>query len=699
MIKETPYEFYNDKLGIKIKYLISDCNKHEHSLCLLSYRAFKKRMDSLTSGEKQLRRASIGYEALVDFRSLSQEWQDLITVTFGNPPEKVKENFFAKHYFTDNEALSFFKTHRYGERNEKYLDDETVLLYTYNASILNTVLKLKADRKGMKKALGSTTMDIWDSLSRDVNSFTLVHHNLPKNKDALRRKTNEYQKNGFTSLISGKLQNNNARKVATDEQTALIDELLSKHNNFDNEIICTMYNAVAKQLNWKNITSGTIANRKKERDLVVFAGRNGVSALRNTILMQNKRRKPSAPLLFWTLDGWDVELLYQKTDTNKNGHSVTTYNNRLNAVIVLDPYNYHIVGYAIGTHETPELIKSALQNAQNHICKLFGDYYKPYQIQTDNYGRGALKPTYESVCTVYTPAQVKNAKSKVIEPWFSRFNNKYCKMQSNWSGYNVTTGSKNQPNAEFLNKIKHSFPDLKGCIRQIENMIEADRKETLIDFMNGFDKIPQEFLSTMSKEYFLDALGNTTGYTNKLQPDGVTPTILGEEKCYDSFDLNFRMLSHINWTVKFDPHNLNNVLAVSEDGKHKFLLQEKYMPSMALADRMTEDSAQLKKVKDFNKYAEDYIIEERAKNANVLQNLFEDRPELNDTLAKMLLTDSLGQHKNQKSKERLQIEVQTEKVNRKIKKQEETINNNSWLQEQNEYLNNKLNLEKYLQDE
>ena len=696
MIKETPYEFYNDKLCVKVKYLTSD-RSHKDSLRLMTYRAFKKRMDSLTSPEKQLRRASIGVDALVEFRSLCQEWQDLITTTFGNPPEKVKENFFVKHYFTDNKALEFFKTHRYGERKDKYLDDETVLIYTYNASILNTVLTLKADRKGMKKALGSTTMDIWDSLSRDVNSFTLVHHNLPKNKDALRRKTVDYQKNGYASLISGKLQNSNAKKVASDEQTALIDELLSKHNNFDNEIICTMYNAVAKQLGWKDITSGTIANRKKEKEFVVFAGRNGVTELRNTILMQNKRRKPSAPLLYWTLDGWDVELLYQKTEVNKKGHSVTTYHNRLNAVIVLDPFNYHIVGYAIGTHETPELIKSALQNAQHHINNLFGDFYKPYQIQSDNYGRGSLKSVYESLCNVYTPAQVKNAKAKVIEPWFARFNNKYCKMMPNWSGYNVSTGSKNQPNTEFLNKIKHNFPDQQECIKQIEKMIELDRKDTINDFMKGFDKIPQEFLSTMSQDYLLDVLGNITGYTNKLEPNGIIPTILGEERCYDSFDLSFRMLSHIDWTIKFDPYNLTNVLAVSPDGKHKFLLQEKYRPSMAIADRILEDGAELKKVKDFNSYAENYIIEERAKNAEVLQSFFEGRPELNDTLAKMLLTDSLGQHKNQKSKERLQIEAKAEKVNKKIKKQEATLNNKNWVQEQNEYLDNKLNLDKYLQ--
>ncbi len=90
--KDTPYEYHNDKLGIKIKFLVSDKNKrHEKSLNLMTYRAFKKRMDSKTQSEKQLRRASLGFDALVSFNSLCQEWRDLITVTFGKPKEKAKQ--------------------------------------------------------------------------------------------------------------------------------------------------------------------------------------------------------------------------------------------------------------------------------------------------------------------------------------------------------------------------------------------------------------------------------------------------------------------------------------------------------------------------------------------------------------------------------------------------------------------------------
>ena len=83
----TPYEYYNDKLGVKIKFLISDKNKHEQSLCLISYRSLKWRMDSPNSSENQLRAGSWSYDALIEYKSLSQEWQDMLALKFDNPPK------------------------------------------------------------------------------------------------------------------------------------------------------------------------------------------------------------------------------------------------------------------------------------------------------------------------------------------------------------------------------------------------------------------------------------------------------------------------------------------------------------------------------------------------------------------------------------------------------------------------------------
>ncbi len=700
-MRRTPYEYYENKLGVKLSFLISDRNAVDESLKLISYNALHKRTKSATCTEKQLRRASLNFDGLVLYSSLSQEFKDRLNLRFGEPQKEVKRSWFAANYASDRAAFDFYAAHRYGDNNEKKLSTTFIERYTYNASVLNTVIKIKTNRKAYAKALGVANLNIWESLSKDVNAFRDVDHNLPNTPGGLRRKVNAYQNEGYISLVSKKLTNNNAAKVKEDEQLALLDELLAKHTNLDNMQVASLYNTVSERIGWKTITAQTVANRKEENNLVVFAGRNGANALSNKVLMQNKRMKPSAPMLYWTLDGWDAELLYQKSTTNKAGYAVTTYTNRLTMVVVLDPFNKYPVGYAIGTHENPQLIKEALRNAMQHTQELFGNFYRPYQLQSDHYGKGNLTPIYEACSTHYTPAKVKNAKSKVIEPWFNRFNKEYCQMFDNWSGHNVSSGSANQPNDEMLNKLRHQFPDEAGCRRQLEAAIEQDRAKKREDYVNQWQEVAQELRSQMSFETYLNFLGDTTGYSNKLMPEGLTPTINGAKLCFDSFDMEFRKQSHLDWMIKYDPADLSKVLAVNvevkggkikqEIGTYQFILQQKYVQSMALADRQQEDAKQLEQVKQFNSDVMQYITDTRSKNYDILDDLFQ-KPALQDTLAKLILVDSHGQHKNQRNqvsgRSRELIEVEHTKT------QEEK--QQSWNQNQAAYHKNKVNLNDYL---
>jgi len=688
---ETPFEYHEKKLGTKIKYLIFDRDYHEESLKLISYSAINKRIKSSTCTERELRKGSWSGDALILFNSLSQDWKSALTTKFGKPQEELKSNWFAQHYVSDRDAFNFFIGYTYNGNGK--LSMPIVELYTYNASVLNTVLIMKTNRKQYLKALGCNSVDMWDSLSRDVNAFRGVEHNLPTTKDSLRYKVTKYAKEGYGSIISGKYGMQNALKVKEKEQEALIDELLAKHTNLDNELIATLYNLVAEKLSWPTITAQTIGNRKKESNLVIYAGRNGVSALSNNVLMQNKRQAPSAPMLYWTLDGWDAELLYQKTDSNKKGYSTTTYHNRLTMVVVLDAFNKYPIGYAIGSHETPELIKAAMRNAINHTAELFGQRYNPRQLQSDNYQSKVLTPVYEACTKFYTPAKVKNAKAKIIEPYFNTINKSYCKLMDNWSGHNINSGSKNQPNSEMLNKISKFFPDEQGCRQQLESIITAERAKKVEEYTAHWQKVPNNMKLEMPQENFLLALGKTTGLTNRLSGSGLTTTIEGSKLVYDSFDLAFRKQAHQDWQVLYDPQNSNEVLAVSKDGKQRFMLEQKYVQAMALDDQGEFDTMQLKRVRDYNKDAIAYITEERQENANLLENLFEN-PLLNDTLAKHLLVDSRGQHKDQKSRQRLEhggekLMVKQEKA---IKKEAEK----SWQESQNEYISQKSNINNYL---
>jgi hypothetical protein len=697
---DTPYEYYDGKLGVKISYLISDRNASPKSLKYLAYRSLKYRLDSKTCSEQTLRRSSLGCDALILHSSLCRDWKDALTLNFGSPNTEIKKSWFSQHYEADQKARDFYEGYRLGEDGRK-LDRALVDRYICNASVLNTVIKLKANRKAYAKALGVTKLDIWESLSRDVNAFKEVDHNLPTTSRGLRLQVDKYQEEGYEGIISRKLQNHNAAKVKDDQQMALLDELIYKHNNLDNAQVSNIYNTVAGAMNWKVITAQTVGNRKEEKGLIAYAGRNGKSALLDNKLMQNKRQAASAPMLYWTMDGWDAELLYQSTTINKAGHRVTTYHNRLTVVVVLDAYNKYPIGYAIGTHETPELIKAALRNAMQHVRELFGGLYRPYQLQTDNYGRGALKPVYEASSKHYTPAKVKNAKAKIIEPWFNRFNKEYCQLFANWSGHNVDSGSLNQPNSEMLNQLRHTFPDEAGCRKQLVVSLEAERDKKRDEFVSNW-QLDSERYSLMPHETYLNYLGMTTGYTNRLQPDGLNPKIEGVERWYESYDLNFRKQAHLDWIVKYDPADLKQVLVVNgirtgkeikEIGDYRFMLDEVHVNSMALADRTEGDAAALQRVKDFNNDAMAYISNERGQNADILDEFFKN-PLLNDTLAKHVLVDSLGQHKNRRNEPR--IGKKAAELAEAAHVEDTQQQQQGWHQQQKSYYESKISLDDYL---
>jgi hypothetical protein len=215
--------------------------------------------------------------------------------------------------------------------------------------------------------------------------------------------------------------------------------------------------------------------------------------------------------------------------------------------------------------------------------------------------------------------------------------------------------------------------------------------------------VSAEHKSEMTHEMYLRYLGQTTSYTNRLQGQGLTPTINGQTLCFDSFDTNFRKLSHLDWAVKYDPADLSKVLvtnANSKNGKlteivgtYEFVLEQKHIQPMALAERTEGDALKLAEVKNYNNNVMQYITGERQQNAEILEELFQ-RPQLQDTLAKLILVDSRGQHKDRKSDNRLAehtrelIEVQavTERVE----------NHNNWNQEQDEYNRSRTSINDYL---
>ena len=127
---------------------------------------------------------------------------------------------------------------------------------------------------------------------------------------------------------------------------------------------------------------------------------------------------------------------------------------------------------------------------------------------------------------------------------------------------------------------------------------------------------------------------------------------------YDCFDAEFRNYGHRSFFLRYDPNDLTEVLAIENVGTEKkpqeggvrFLLKEKYKQPMALMDRKEGDFDKLEKIREFNRQMEADIIRKRKESAEIVRSLFEENEErLRDTLTAHVITDSLGQHKDQRN--------------------------------------------------
>lgn len=641
-------EYYNDKL----------CITHAELTDGLVSKSLIDKWQS-TGKVERVRRGCNGTPALFAVDSLPYKYKTEVYRRFPDMKAQAESKPFVESIEPDGAALSFYETYELGDG--KYLPTDKQNEYANNAAILNAfrvVLEHSNSERTKQSHKRINKTEFWrkaaQALPRIADKFP---HSLPENPRRLQEKFNQYLREGYASLITGKYGTRNAAKIDDDTKESLLVRLISDARNLDNAQIARLYNMVAELQGWDTITPSAVGVWRNKYDLVTAGGRLGATRFRNQKSMQIKRSRPTLPLLYWTMDGWTAELLYQKTVTRKkkdgSEYQVTTYTNRLTLVLVLDPCLNYPIGYAIGEQENPELIKAALRNAANHTAELFGTRYRVNQLQSDNYGRGNLTPTYKVMGAKYTPARAHNAKAKVIEPFFGYFNKKYCQLCVNWSGFGITSNKNLQPNSEFLNKHRHSFPTADECRQQLAAFVERERAEKREQYVALFAELPEERRLPLSNEQYLLTFGAETGYQNAIEGTGLRPTIGGIKRDYDCFNPKFREYAHVRWAVKYDPDNLDNVLAVNEDGSLRFMLERKHVQPMALAERVEGDSEQLARVHGFNKQLEENITERLALAQGKVDQLFNDNQQL-DVATRLLLCDSRGQNKNNKQTRRLQ---------------------------------------------
>ena len=630
------------------------------------------------------RRSSNGKPALIEYMTMEDSVKRQYITIYGDPTreaERTQMGLLESAMQYNESAYTYFSVEYRDELGRK-LSAEKAYLYTLQARVLDAVLYLAGEKK-REIGGGNTRIDVWGKLSDMVNELATIRnnqgeprypHKLPANAKSLKRKADQYAKEGWSALIHKNRGNRNAMKVTDERMEAVMHKLLSQHMNLNNVQIMEKYNEVATLMQMPVLRSPvTVDKYRKQMEATTLAHQRGTKVLRNKLEMQIKRSAPETALTYWTLDGWDVELLYQKqvVKVGDNGvtHKRTTYDNRKTVVVVLDACCKYPIGYAIGDRECTALIRTALRNAVKHTKELFGSRYKPLQLQSDNYQKKNMTPFYQAMSKYYTPASVGNAKSKIIEPYFNEINRDYCQMLPNWSGHNITSDPDNQPNFEAYNRNRKLLPTEEQCIDQIHEIMRCERARKIEAYMKAWQNTPEERKMPFCDEEYLMLMGETSGRTNRLNGQGLMIEMMGERINYESFSFELRDHYNEDWVVRYDPDDLSQVLIVNaeatkghrvakEIGTLAYMMQRTMKVPMALVDQKKEHFEYRKQVRDFNQEFERRYVEKQNRVDEVLDGLRQELPAIgnNRLLERALITDSRGQHKDRRYDAREEVE-------------------------------------------
>lgn len=628
-----------------------------------------------------------GRQAQYAVDSLPEKYKAEVYKRFDIPPMDRVKSLLEQLIRPLPEAVSYY--HAYRLPDGRCLPADKIAQYVAEAQILEAISAYWMEHtskrgKASRRPMGKGEFYGWMTDMIQALPQEEYPHKLPKSR--LQEKHEAYQRDGYESLIHKGYQNQNASKTGGDEQSALLLMLLASPNNLNNSQVARLYNETAKVRGWEKLTASAVGKIAKSKSLLIDAGRKGRTDYRLQVQTAIKRTKPTRAMSYWVHDGWTVELYYQHTTTDKKGGTKTVYDCRLVVVVILDAACSYPIGYAIGERECPQLIAQALRSAAHHTEELFGVKCHPREIQYDHYQIGALTPLYKAMSNKLSPARAKNARAKIIEPYFSRLNKTYCQLQPNWSGYGITGKKGKGTNREVASDLRHQIPTRAEVEGQIHTIMSQERALKHEEYMSLFDGDITDI--QLDRSIYLEHWGETSGRYIGQSIYGLTPTIFGEVQYYESFEQGFKEQRHQRWQVYYDPCDLSSVLAVSEDGQYKFLLERKHLQPMAVEDQRPEDLQHLERVRTHQREIEDWVdgewkrmmplALEASKDNSVAQELLQrsitpfrrgekkkTRPIEDDTPAEVeafgremddLLPDSQGQVKDNRYDRKLQRE-------------------------------------------
>lgn len=317
------------------------------------------------------RRACRGQRALVVVDSLPSKYREKVKEVYPEGGAMKLHEWFRSNYTIDAEARTFYSsTFRF--ENGDPLPPEKQLEYTVNASVIRAVLRLMANTKALRRAqMGGRVQ--WDEMAAAVAYFKQEYgHTLPESTLRFRKKVSEFNKLGYVSLVSGKFQNQNSRKVnyKTERLILSLDSLPQRPFN---TTVAEMYNQfVCGELDVYDPETGELFDPED------FTDKNGDPVALSETTVANYLNNPKNRALRAKLHStaWDFNNEYRPHHNRKApvwAFSKVSLDdrdlprkmadgNRVKAYYAYDVASGCVIGYAYNRLKTADLFLDCIRN-------------------------------------------------------------------------------------------------------------------------------------------------------------------------------------------------------------------------------------------------------------------------------------------------------------------------------------------------
>lgn len=585
----------------------------ENELCV-TYEELTSGNDPVISGatlRQNIKRGNIrraqrgggeGSYALIIYSSLPEKYKIRFVERKGDPEQILKEQRMRDRVKTDDKARSFYEDYRY-EMNgvETGLSDKLKAEYTLNASVLNALIYDLEDKTTSRKMLGNSLATLWENVAAtSENLRDIYHHTLPENQARLREKIRRYKKEGYISLISGKVGNKSTVKIIPEMGRQLIALRRSRVPVYNYAQIFDEINRIALEKDWKPLKSKRSMVQWFERPEIEplwYDAVFGELAAHQRYGRKHKTKLPDRRDTLWYGDGTKLNLYYR----DEEGKIRTTM-----VYEVIDAYSEVLLGYYISDHENFE----AQYNAYRMAIQVSG--HKPFEIVHDNQGgHKRLEKEKDSkevgffdlICHIHRPTAPYSGQSKTIESIFGRFQSQELHKDWRFTGMNITaTKAESRPNLEFIEENKDrlfTLDELKAHYAEARRAWNAaPHPATGIPRIEMYEKSENEETDVVTVHDMVDIFWIWAKRPATFTDQGIQITIGKLKKPYEVFsapgepDHEWRRKNtYRKFYVKYDPNDLQSIRLYWKDNAGQLRFERVAEPYMVV-HRAIQDQAE-----------------------------------------------------------------------------------------------------------